>query len=53
MKPNTGLEINLKCNLKFLITEINRSTIRISFGKDNTTEDVSYLAKSILELLNE
>ena len=33
--------------------EVNRSTIRISFGKDNTTKDVSYLAKSILELLNE
>ena len=32
---------------------INQSTIRVSFGRGNTIEDVSYLAKSISELLDE
>ncbi len=32
---------------------INQSTIRVSFGTNNTIEDVSYLIKSISELANE
>ena len=33
--------------------EINKSTIRVSFGKENTIDDISYLVKSIHELSNE
>ena len=31
---------------------INKSTIRVSFGRENSIKDVSYLVKSISELLN-
>ena len=30
--------------------EMNQSTVRISFGRDNTTEDVSFLIDAICEL---
>jgi len=33
--------------------EINKSTIRVSFGEGNTIDDISYLVKSIHELSNE
>ena len=33
--------------------EINKSTIRVSFGRENKIEDVSILVESIGEILNE
>ena len=31
--------------------DINLSTLRISFGKDNTIDEVDYLIKNLIEIL--